>query len=147
MDRNGDDAVSDYLATARAYVSRRSDEEDENDEETGSYQSQGRTVADLGSSSSSPSSPLVAFDLPWLEQTVVEEKDGVLACPTARRLPLSTKDAAKAAAWADELDRLEPAALDAFIRRHTILKAAVREVVYRRALTARARQLEAPRGD
>ena len=134
--------MSDYLATARAFVSRRLDEENERDEETASSPIESGGPTDLRSFPSFSSSPSDAFEPPRLDGPVGDEVGGELVCPTARSLPLTVEGAATAAAWAEELDRHVPEALATFIDRHTILKAAVREVLYRRALRARAQQLE-----
>lgn len=134
--------MSDYLTLARAYVAP-SDEGNERDEQRSSPPLEDSGGAPLSSSDSSTSSRLGPLGLPWLEDPPeggLEHADRLI-CPTARALPLGTAEARTAALWAATLDRLEPNVLAAFVARHMILKAAVRDVLYRRALAARARQL------
>ncbi len=134
--------MSDYLTLARAFVAP-PDEENERDEQSSAPPREHPGGASLSSSDSSTSSHLGPLGLPWLEDPPeggLEHADRLI-CPTARALPLSTAEARSAATWAATLDRLEPDVLAAFVARHMILKAAVRDVLYRRALAARARQL------
>ena len=134
--------MSDYLALARAFVAPL-DEGNERDEQRPAQTLEHPGGAPLSSSDSSTSSHLGPLGMPWLEDPPeggLEHADRLI-CPTARALPLGNAGARTAATWAATLDRLEPDVLAAFVARHMILKAAVRDVLYRRALAARARQL------
>lgn len=131
--------MSDYLTLARAFVAP-PDELNERDEQRSAQPLEHADGKPLTSSDSSTSSHLGRLGLPWLEDPPeggLEHADRLI-CPTARALPLGTAEARIAAHWAATLDRLEPDVLEAFVARHMILKAAVRDVLYRRALAARA---------
>jgi len=82
--------------------------------------------------------------LPWMRSASPPGVVRPLACPTVSRLHLTTEQAEVAARWTAELDELSPVEFDLFIDHHMVLKAAVREALYRRTERARDIQLGRP---
>ena len=101
-------------------------------------------VSALAAPADRPSRPTLDPDvgLPWVRSASPPGVAAPLDCPTESLLELTTEQTELAARWASVLDELGPKQFAGFIEQHTVLKAAVREVLWRNARRARANQRE-----
>ena len=80
---------------------------------------------------------------PWVRIPSAPSVVAPITCPTVARLHLTSEQTMKAAHWAAVLDQLDDEEWDRFVEYSVVLRASVRETLFRRAKKARENQLDA----